>query len=182
MAREDITKPPHSTQHEGDVDRESFEKQRASDNESTPTEMDVAVFQAVTDHYKQDLREFFVRNNLFVAVHAALLSTEFIKGIPKTFSEYVITTVIFLGGLSFAYLWKRVADAGVFWVSKWRDEVQFLSRKYSRYHSYEWIEQFAKDNPKMCSEVIAKDLPRFIIVFWSLLWLVITITFIWSLS
>ncbi len=70
---------------------ESLQDQALPDKASELTDMDVAAFQAVTDHFKQDLREFYTRNNLFMAVQAALLSAEFFKGPPATLPEYVIS-------------------------------------------------------------------------------------------
>ena len=74
---------------------ESLQDQALPDTASELTDMDVAAFQAVTDHFKQDLRELYTRHSLFMAVQAALLSAEFFKsvGLGSDHAKWLKTSV-----------------------------------------------------------------------------------------
>lgn len=43
----------------------------------SPSAMDIAAYNSVTDHFKQDLREFFQRSNFYLIAETALLSVFF---------------------------------------------------------------------------------------------------------
>ena len=60
----------------------------------------VAEFNAITDHFKQDLREFFTRSNFYLAAQAALLSVSGVRDIPTNIFDYVVTLVLILTGLA----------------------------------------------------------------------------------
>ncbi len=124
------------------------------------------VFDAVADHYKQDLREFFARSNFYLAVQAALLSVFGVRDVPADLFDYVVTSVIVLAGLVLACVWGIVSHGSVLWIKRWRAEVQRLSRDYSATESYDKIEQIAADHPYQSPEELTKLLPWFFAVIW----------------
>ena len=123
-------------------------------------------YKAGTDHYKQDLREFFTRSNFYLAVHAALLSLFGIREIPDTPLDYVVTIIITIAGLSLAAFWWFVARSSVWWIDRWRERVQRLSRDYSETHSYEEIEAGAIEHPYRSPERVTMYLPWLFGLIW----------------
>lgn len=146
------------------------------DEHLDPSEMDATVFRAVTDHFNQDIREFFKRSNFYLVAEAALLSAFFTRKQPNTNFDFLIMTAIALAGLSVVVYWWGVAKGSVFWIQKWREEVQRISEKLSRLRSFKDMEEIAKENPKMSPENITKSLP----ILFGVIWIVILVVVIFS--
>jgi hypothetical protein len=54
---------------------------------------DLEDFRAVTDHFKQDIREFFTRSNFYLVAEGGLLAIFFAKvtkTMPTTTFEYIL--------------------------------------------------------------------------------------------
>ncbi len=128
--------------------------------------MDIAVFRAITDHYRQDLREFFTRSNFYLAVQGALLSALGIRDAPVSAFDYIVTSGIIVAGLVLAFFWWLVACGSVFWIKLWREEVRELSGKYSSTESYKRMEEIAIAKPHKSPEVITKYLPWLFALIW----------------
>ncbi len=125
------------------------------------------VFGAVADHYKQDLREFFVRANFYLAVHTALLSVVGIRGAPVTDTDWAVTLIIAVSGVALAILWGFVSYGSVVWIRRWRKELQELSLAYSPTKSYDRIEEQAtSDKWYLSAEELTKFLPWFFAIIW----------------
>lgn len=124
------------------------------------------VFQAVADHYKQDLREFFTRANFYLAVHAALLTAIGIRDAPDTQLDYAVTIIIILAGVVLSCVWGVVSYGSVFWIRQWREEIQRLSKAHSPTDSYDKVEDDWKTHPYRSPEEITKFLPWFFGIVW----------------
>lgn len=124
------------------------------------------VFEAVVDHYKQDLREFFTRSNFFLAVQAALLSVLGIRDNPDDPFDYAITVVIVFAGLVISTIWVFAGRGSLFWIKRWRDEVIFLSKHFSPTQSYKVLEEIGKIKPYNSPEQVANLLPYLFGVIW----------------
>ncbi len=120
----------------------------------------VTEFNAITDHFKQDLREFFTRSNFYLAVQAALLSVSGVRDTPTNIFDYVVTLVLVLTGLALSVFWGLVAYGSVQWIDRWRDEVRRLSKDYSENKSYYRIEAWEdKEHPLWRAERVTMYLP-----------------------
>ena len=148
------------------IDGQSIAGDDGRPKSSSISEMDIAVFGAITAHYRQDLREFFTRSNFYLAVQGALLSALGIRQTPESAFDYVVTTGIIMTGLILTFFWSFVACGGVFWINVWRKEVRKLSQQYSNTQSYQRIEKIAEDYPHKSPEVITKYLPWLFTLFW----------------
>lgn len=126
------------------------------------------IFQAVVDHYKQDLREFFNRSNFYLAVETALLAAFGVRNAPQSPFDYVVSVGIIGIGLALTLFWWIAARGSVFWINIWRSEVQQLSKDYSPTQSYNEIERKAKDDPWKSPERITQYLPLLFILIWSI--------------
>ncbi len=119
----------------------------------------VVEFNAITDHFRQDVREFFTRSNFYLAVQAALLSVSGFRVTPANFFDYVVTLVLILTGLALSVFWGVVAYGSVLWIRRWRDEVRRLSAEYSETKSYDRIEALADEHPLQSPERITMYQP-----------------------
>ena len=130
-------------------------------------EMDVAVFTAVTHHFKQDIQWFFDRSNFYLVAEAALLSVFFalIKD-RQTGGIDIIMLGIALAGLALVMFWWLSLRGSLFWISYWRGEAQRLSAELSRFHIYDESQKVALANPMKSPEKISKFLPILFGVIW----------------
>ena len=126
----------------------------------------VAEFNAITDHFKQDLREFFTRSNFYLAVQAALLSVSGVRDTPTNLFDYVVTLVLVLTGLALSVFWGIVAYGSVQWIKRWREEIQRLSKEYSETKSYYRIEKWDKERPLRSAERVTMYLPWLFGIIW----------------
>ncbi len=126
----------------------------------------VAEFNAITDHFKQDVREFFTRSNFYLAVQAALLSVFGVRDMPANLFDLVVTLVLILTGLVLSIFWGVVAYGCVVWIGRWRDEVRRLSREYSETKSHYRIEALAVKHPWQSAERITMYLPWLFGIIW----------------
>ena len=127
------------------------------------------VFGAVADHFTQDLREFFVRANFYLAVHAALLSVIGLRDAPDTPADWAVTLIISVSGVGLAILWGFVSHGSVLWIRRWRKEIQELSLAYSPTKSYDDIEKYASHSRYQSAEELTKFLPWFFAIVWIVL-------------
>ena len=133
------------------------------------SEIDVAEFTAVIDHFKQDLREFFSRSHFYLVVQGFLLSAFFARAVPASTFEYFSSYAVIFAGLTLAVFWHLVVKGAVLWIKRWRIEVRELSRKYSNLHSYDRIEERSGEIAEHHSaEEITALLPKIFIGFWLL--------------
>lgn len=126
----------------------------------------VAEFNAITDHYKQDVREFFTRSNFYLAVQAAFLSVFGVRDTPAHFFDYFVTLVLILTALALSAFWGVVAHGSVLWIGRWRKEVRRLSAEYSETKSYDRIEAWADEHPMQSAERITMYLPWLFGIIW----------------
>lgn len=133
----------------------------------TPPPINVVVeFNAITDHFKQDVREFFTRSNFYLAVQAALLSAFVVRNTPANFFDYFVMFVLILTGLALSVFWGVVAYGSVCWIDRWRNEVRRLSAAYSETKSYDSIEAEAENHPWQSAEKITMRLPWLFGTIW----------------
>lgn len=92
------------------------------------TELDGAVYTVVTDHFKQDLREFYARSNFYLVAQAALLAAFFGRRSPEPYANVMLVAI----GLVTALFWLCVTHSTVFWIRRWREQVLRVSRELDR--------------------------------------------------
>ena len=124
------------------------------------------IFETVADHYKQDLREFFIRANFYLAVHAALLTAIGIRDAPDSRVDWAVTIIIAFAGIVLACIWGLVSHGSVLWIRRWRKEIQQLSQDYSPTESYHNIEEDANCHRFQSPEELTKFLPWFFGMVW----------------
>ncbi len=136
-------------------------------------QMDAAVYHAVTDHFKQDIREFFSRSNFYVVAEAAFLSA-FFAIVSKTYGGGNATPDlqlwaikgIAIAGLLLSVIWLLVAVSSAYWIKRWREQVRYVSNSYSNIKVYEDVEGVNWVKDKFRPEHITLLLPVLFLVFW----------------
>jgi hypothetical protein len=130
---------------------------------------DLAVYAAVTDHFKQDVREFWVRSNFYLLVQAGLISV-FAAVIPKA-SEFQRAIGLAMGavGLAVALVWFVVARGAVKWIRRWREKTIEIDTVVDRHRIYAQVESLAQANPLMSPSNVTQYLPLVFCVAWIVL-------------
>ncbi len=152
--------------------REPVRRLPGEDQSSFRDRADGIEFQAVIDHFKQDLREFFIRSNFYLVVQGTLFSAFVLRKTPASTFEYLISSGIILVGLVLASFWSRVSKSSLFFIKRWRREVCDLSYKLTSTQSYYRVE--AKEHTDS-PEAITGLLPHLFAWSWLAIWLLITL-------
>ena len=105
------------------------------------SDADLAVFQALWEHYRQDLREYWVRSNLYLVVQALLLSV-FVGTSDLSDSDLTDLTRIVLAGVGFvvAGMWYYVLRGSLSWLDAWREQVERVDREVDRFAAFAEVE------------------------------------------
>lgn len=105
------------------------------------------VYRAVTDHFRQDLREFFSRSNFFLVAEAALLSAFYaiqtkliIPPDQVNLGDLWSNKALALVGLLLTVIWLFVSCSSVYWIRRWRRRVKTVSEDLSNNSSYKKVE------------------------------------------
>jgi hypothetical protein len=130
---------------------------------------DLEVYKAITEHYRQDIREFWSRSNFYLLVQAGLLSV-FVTQSPQS-SGYGRAVTLALGflGLTIAIAWFLVSRGSVVWIRRWREHTMEIDKIVDRHRLYTKAETFASSNPLLSSSNITQFLPLFFCVGWIVL-------------
>lgn len=135
------------------------------------------IFHIAIDHFRSDVREFFIRSNFYLVIEAALLTVLFTRRIPNETSNsfyFFISIGIIASGLIFSYFWWRVAVGSVKWIDRLRDKIIELSEFSSILKAYSNVEKNAKIYPFQSAERVTQYLGLIFIFFWSILAVVYT--------
>ena len=132
---------------------------------------DLEVYKAVTAHFRQDIREFWSRSNLYLLVQVGLLSVFSI--IPDR--SRVVSSALSILGILIAIVWFIVLRGAVRWIQRWREQTIRIDNLIDRYHIYEKIESFAYSHPFMSPSYVTQYLP----LAFGFTWLVLFFFFLW---
>ncbi len=101
---------------------------------------DLEVYKAVTEHFRQDIREFWSRSNFYLVVQAGLLSV-FVSLSPQASSlERIETFGLGILGLIIAIVWFLVSRGSVLWLRRWRAQAVEIDNVVDRHHAYTKVE------------------------------------------
>lgn len=135
---------------------------------------DTEVYRAVTDHFKQDLREFFSRSNFFLVAEAALLSafyaiqTKMISPPDEVnLGDLWSNKALALAGLLLTVIWLFVSASSAYWIGRWRREVQTVSGNLSNISSYRNVEEVGWWTNLLRPEHITILLPLLFLGLWA---------------
>jgi hypothetical protein len=147
----------------------------AAHDQSTPftvTELDLVIYRVINEHFRQDVREFWVRSNFYLLVQAGLISVFVATGSNPAMhtgagNKTALSLIVLAGmGLVLSLLWFTVARASVFWIRKWRQEMIELDNLLNRHRSYSRIERYAADRPLKSPSYITQYVPFSFTLAW----------------
>ncbi|XVV17178.1 hypothetical protein ACQP2X_23215 [Actinoplanes sp. CA-131856] len=108
--------------------------------------LDIEVFKVVAEHYRQDLREYWVRNNMYLLITGILVSVFASLGSKE---GYGLALPAF--GLLVSIFWFAVARGSTRWLQVWRDELCAIDHAVDRFQVYHRVEQRGRMNGKLRS-------------------------------
>jgi hypothetical protein len=116
----------------------------AANKEKLQKECDMENYKIVTEHFRQDIKEFWNRANFFLLAQTALLSA-FMIGFQTLITDQIVVILTFLVfGFAMAIFWFFVLRGAVFWIEKWREQVIKLSKEVDRFQCYFEVENLVK--------------------------------------
>jgi hypothetical protein len=124
---------------------------------------DIEVFKVLSEHYRQDLREFWSRNNFYLVVDAALVS------VYSSQADSAVRLTLGLFGVGISVFWYLVARGSIIWLGRWRREIMQLDELVDRLEVWHRIEAGVKERPWESPSWVTHWLP----VMFGLGWLVL---------
>lgn len=99
------------------------------------------VFQAIHDHFQQDLREFWQRSNFYLVVDGVLVSAF------ATSHVHALQLILSCAGLVISLSWLLVARGSIASLALWRVEVRHVHLIVNRFRSFSTIEGSLRRKP-----------------------------------
>lgn len=132
--------------------------------------VDVAVFEAVTEHLRHDLRMSWEHAALFTLIQGALLSV--LAGVAGDDGVVEVETLNVLSGSGavLAVYWGVVAWSRKRLIGRWRQEVRAVDFAIDRFQTYIHVEDWVAGGPLRGPVKLVSFLPWFIVVGWAVLW------------
>lgn len=127
---------------------------------------DLEVYRAVTEHFRQDVREFWARSNFYLLVQAGLLSVFVAVSPASSFYGKITALTLSILGLVIATVWFIVLKGAVLWIRRWRDQTIKIDNVIDRHRVYEKVESFAYSSPIMSPSNVTQYLPIFFGIAW----------------
>lgn len=130
---------------------------------------DLEVYKAVTEHYRQDIREFWSRSNFYLLVEAGLLSVFVSIASQPSANARGLGLGLGLFGLAIAISWVLVSRGSTIWIRRWRSFAIEIDKVVDRHQIYAKAETFADRNPLLSSSTVTQILPVIFCLGWGLL-------------
>jgi hypothetical protein len=121
---------------------------------------DLEIFKVVAEHFRQDLRLFWQRNNLYLVVQAALVSV-YVTARSGSFAP-----LLSIFGSILCVFWYFVARGSILWISYWRRELITLDRIVDRFHIFLRIERQVNLQPWFSPSWVTQWLPVAFAIGW----------------
>jgi uncharacterized membrane protein len=100
---------------------------------------DIEILKLVHAHFDQDLREFWVRNNMYLVVNGVLVS---VFSSSAFRGKYYLAVGLF--GLMVSIFWFVVARASYKWIRAWRKELCLLDIEVDRFQVISRVESLPR--------------------------------------
>lgn len=124
---------------------------------------DIEILKLVHSHFDQDLREFWVRNNMYLVVTGVLVSV-FASTAPH--GSYSLIIGVF--GLIVSVFWFAVSRASHRWICAWRQELCRLDLEIDRFQAIHHVENLPV-RPLGSASGITRWFPLVVSAGWALL-------------
>lgn len=127
---------------------------------------DIEIFKIITEHFRQDIREFWTRANFYLLANAGLFSA-FVVAYPTLIKERIVVVMsIPIIGLITAIFWFIVLRGAIHWLRRWREQVIKLSKELDRFQCYAEVESSVKQSPLLSPSYVTQFLPLVFVITW----------------
>jgi hypothetical protein len=138
---------------------------------------DMEIFRIVTEHFRQDTREFWNRASFYLLAQAGLFSAFVIAYPTLVRDKSPIAIAIPVLGLMVATLWSLVLRGAVRLLQQWREMVIKLDEELDRFKCYVQVENLVKQQPSLSPSYITQFLPIAFASVWLAILVVLVIGF-----
>ncbi|MDR2203989.1 MAG: hypothetical protein LBE76_06825 [Nitrososphaerota archaeon] len=134
---------------------------------------DMENFKMVSEHFRQDLREFWTRANFFLLAQTALLSA-FIAFYPSIIESQKFVAIVASGfGIVLSFYWFFVLRGAVFWIKQWRLQMIKLSESLDRFRCYVEVETLLEKRRLSSPSYLTQYLPLLFVVMWIIMIIIV---------
>lgn len=127
---------------------------------------DIEIFRIVTEHFRQDIREFWTRANFYLLAHAGLFSA-FVMTYPTLIKyQATIAVTIPILGLIIAIVWFIVLRGAIYWLERWREQVIKLAKELDRFQCYVEVESSTRQKRFLSPSYVTQFLPLIFAIIW----------------
>ncbi len=131
-----------------------------------PLSQDVEIFKIVTDHFKQDICEFWTRSNFYLLAQIGLFSVFVATFSTKTRFNTTISISVAILGLVIAVFWFVILRGAVEWIQQWRKQVIKLDREIDRFQCYVEVESLVEQKLFLSPSYMTQFLPLIFVITW----------------
>ena len=136
--------------------------------------LDIEIFKIITEHFRQDTREYWNRASFYLIAHAGLFSA-FVVAYPTLVKDKSpVALVIPVLGVIIAILWSLVLRGAIRLLQQWREIVIKLDEELDRFKCYVQVENLVKQKPFLSPSYLTQFLP----IAFASVWLTILILLI----
>lgn len=139
---------------------------------------DIENFKMVTDHFNQDLKEFWNRANFYLVTNAGLFSAFFIIYPTLVQNHLWLTIVVPLLGITITTLWFLVLRGALHWIEEWRKQVIELSKALDRFKCFYNVESSMELKKSLSPSYLTEFLPIAFLVAWIVSLVMIIVQFL----
>ncbi len=136
---------------------------------SLNVEHDVQFYTHVVEHFRQDIREFFIRSNFYFVGETAIMYVVYSRGAPATLGDLLLSLLAVAFGITVAIYWHFVSRGAIVWMHKWRQEVIRIDKMISRFKSYSRLETEMLGKRVFYPSELTSRLPAAFLVFWTVI-------------
>jgi len=136
---------------------------------------DIENFKMVTEHFRQDIREYWTRAHFYLLAHTALLSA-FIVTYPTLIKDQIIVAILIpVFGITIAIFWFCVLQGSVYWIKKWREQAIKLSKELDRFQCYAEVENLVNQKKTKSPSYLTQFLPLMFVFIWLMMLIIVVL-------
>ena len=132
-----------------------------------PSTAEVEVYRTVTEHFRQDIREFWTRSNFYLVVEAGLISV-FVASADKPTDATVRLLLAGLGAV-LSVFWLVVTWGSVHWINRWREQVRQVEKPVDSRRTFAKAEALHDEKPYMSAQTVTQFVPVLFLGTWIVL-------------
>ncbi len=133
-----------------------------------PLSQDIEIFKIVTDHFKQDVCEFWTRSNFYLLALTGLFSVFVATFSTTTIFNTAISISVAILGLVIAVFWFIILRGAVEWIRQWRKQVIKLDKEINRFQCYVEVESLVEQKLFLSPSYMTQFLPLIFAITWLL--------------